>query len=95
MRELGRVVPLHYQEPFRRGFGEWEPTADDFLTDLRGARAGGAAGWCLHNGDQRRAPDGRPRRSFDLREGPLFEQLDPEERTVLDGLRALSAEREQ
>jgi hypothetical protein len=85
-RELGREVPIHYQEPFRRGFGNWEPTADDFLTDLRGARAGGAAGWCFHNGDTRNAPDGQPRRSFDLREARLFEQLDAEEQRVLTRL---------
>ncbi len=83
MKELGRAVPLHYQEPFRRGFGKYQPRAADFLTDLRGARAGGAAGWCFHNGDQRDQPDGRPRRSFDLRASSLFEQLDAEEQEVV------------
>jgi hypothetical protein len=78
--ELGRVVPVHYQEPFRRGYsGDWQPSADDFLTDLAQARAGGAAGWCFHNGDQRGAKDSRPRRSFDLRDGRLFQPLDAEE----------------
>jgi hypothetical protein len=47
MLRLGRVVPLHYQEPLRRGWGAWPPRAEDFVADLRGARAGGAAGWCL------------------------------------------------
>jgi hypothetical protein len=79
MKQLGLVVPLHYQEPFRRGYGKWQPRAEDFVTDLTGARDGGAAGWCLHNGDSRAAPDGRPRRSFDVRERRLFEQLDTEE----------------
>lgn len=79
MKTLGRIVPVHYQEPFRRGFGKWQPTADEFLADLRGARTGGAAGWCFHNGDQRDHPRGEPRRSFDLREKRLFEQLDAEE----------------
>lgn len=87
LRELGRPVPVHYQEPFRRGFsGGWEPTVDDFLTDLRGAVRGGAAGWCFHNGSVRNAEgDGRPRRSFDLRdaEGRLFDQLDEVEREVI------------
>jgi hypothetical protein len=83
MKELGRVVPLHYQEPFRRGFGPWQPRAEDYVADLRGARAGGAAGWCLHNGDNRAARDGRPRRSFDLRDRRLFEQLDEEETRAL------------
>jgi hypothetical protein len=84
MRTIGRVVPVHHQEPFRRGYGEWEPTAADFLMDLRGAYAGGAAGWCFHNGSQRDAPDHQPRRSFDLRGRRLFDQLDDEERQVVE-----------
>lgn len=84
MQTLGRVVPVHYQEPFRRGYTAWEPVAADFLTDLRGAVAGGAAGWCFHNGSQRGTPDGRPGRSFDLREQRLFDQLDAEERLVAE-----------
>jgi len=48
-----------------------------------GAGAGGAAGWCFHNGDERSAKDGQPRRSFDLREKRLFEQLDEEENRPL------------
>jgi hypothetical protein len=79
MAELGRTVPVHYQEPFRRGYGEWQPSAEDYVKDLRAARAGGAAGWCFHNGGTRSAKDGRPRRSFDLRDGSLFKQLDAEE----------------
>ena len=82
MKRLETVAPIHLQEPFRRGFGDWEPTVADFLADLRGAIKGGAAGWCLHNGDQRKRADGRPRRSFDLRETRLFDQLDEVERTV-------------
>lgn len=84
MRDLGRVVPVHFQEPFRRGYDAgWQPSADDFWTDLAQAREGGAAGWCFHNGDQRGVKGSRPRRSFDLREQPLFEQLDAEERRVI------------
>src|SRR5262245_20633429 len=83
MKELGREVPLHYQEPFRRDYGRWQPRAEDFVTDLKGALAGGAAGWCWHNGDRRAAKDGRPRRSFDLREERLLDQLDEEERRAL------------
>lgn len=91
--ELGRVIPLHYQEPFRRGFTRgWEPTADDFVTDARAAAAGGAAGWCLHNGDQRRVPDQKPRRSFDMRKKRLFDQLDDVEREALDRLHTLLAD---
>ncbi|MBI3463980.1 MAG: DUF1080 domain-containing protein [Planctomycetes bacterium] len=90
MKDIGRVVPVHYQEPFRRGYGKWEPPAEAFLTDLSQARAGGAAGWCFHNGDQKSQPDGKPRRSFDLREQRLFEQLDDEERKVLARLPLLA-----
>jgi outer membrane protein assembly factor BamB len=83
MKELGREVPLHYQEPFRRDFGTWQPRATDYVTDLKGALAGGAAGWCWHNGANRAAKDGRPRRSFDLRKQRLFAQLDEEESRAL------------
>jgi hypothetical protein len=89
MRALGRVVPLHYQEPFRRGYSTWQPAAADFLADARGARAGAAAGWCFHTGDERSRPDGRPRRCFDLRDGSLFLQLDREERSAVDQVAAL------
>src|SRR5262249_12276050 len=80
MRKIGREVPLHYQEPLRRGYLVWEPSAVDLLIDLRGARAGGAAGWCFHNGPQRDRPQNEPRRSFDMRQRRLFDQLDAEER---------------
>lgn len=87
MKTLGRVVPVHYQEPFRRDFSvDWNPVAADFVADAKAALESGAAGWCLHNGDNRAAPDGRPRRSFDLRDGSLFSQFDAEERKVLDQL---------
>ena len=75
---------MHHQEPFRRGYGRWEPTADHFLTDLRGAITGGAAGWCFHNGSQRSRADNRPARSFDMRQQRLFDQLDKEERKVVE-----------
>ena len=84
MQDLERVVPVHYQEPFRTDFSKgWQPTVKDFVADLRGARAGGAAGWCFHNGDNRWADDAEPRRSFDLRGRRLFEQLDTTERQAV------------
>jgi hypothetical protein len=86
-KELGHVAPLHYQEPFRRGFGKYEPLATDFINDARNAKENGAAGWCFHNGDTRGAADGRPRRSFDLRDNRLFDALDTEERKAVEGLR--------
>ena len=94
MKELGRVVPLHYQEPFRRGFTRgWEPKAEDFITDALGAFKGGAAGWCLHNGNSRGRKDGKPRRSFDMREKRLFDALDEEEMTALQSLSQIFADR--
>jgi hypothetical protein len=88
MKDMGTVVPVLYQEPFRRGYSprDWEPAADAFSMDLKGARAGGAAGWCFHNGDQKDKAQGKPRRSFDLRQQRLFEQLDTEERAFLSSL---------
>jgi hypothetical protein len=85
-----RPVPVHYQEPFRRGYTDWEPAADDFETDLEGARSAGAVGWCFHNGAERGRdhPDSRPRRCFDLRpaEGRLFDQFDATEQAFLHWL---------
>jgi hypothetical protein len=75
MNRLGHPAPVHYQEPFRRGYGGWQPAAEDYLVDLRGAIAGGAAGWCFHNGAQNGALASHPRRSFD--------QLDSEELKVI------------
>ena len=88
MKKLGRIAPVHYQEPFRRGYGRWEPVAADFVADLRGSLAGGAAGWCFHNGGQRTSPDNQPRRSFDLSQKRLFDQLDEEERKAIESLAA-------
>jgi len=88
VQQQGKIVPVHYQEPFRRGYTKWQPVAEDFLTDLRGAVKGGAAGWCLHNGSERGVADEKPRRSFDLREQRLFDQLDSEELKAVAGAHA-------
>ncbi|HOW66754.1 MAG TPA: DUF4038 domain-containing protein [Verrucomicrobiota bacterium] len=91
MKELGRVVPIHYQEPFRRDYldyrGFWQPEVETFCVDLRNAKLGGAAGWCFHNGSPsppERFPASK-RRSFDLRhsQGRLIDQLDAVERQFL------------
>jgi hypothetical protein len=92
MDRLGHPAPLHYQEPFRRGYGAWQPAAVDFLMDLRGAVAGGAAGWCFHNGAQNGAPASQSRRSFDLRDKRLFDQLDTEELSVVSQVARAVAE---
>jgi len=91
MKQLGRTVPVHYQEPFRRGFTpkRWQPNAEDFLADLKGALEAGAAGWCLHNGDQKDKPKSKPRRSFDMREARLFDQLDEHEMKFIRQLKTL------
>lgn len=88
MREVGVRVPVHLQEPFRRGYGSYEPKLEDFLEDLRGARAGGAAGWCFHNGSNRHSPDGKPYRSFyvNSKVGRLYDQWDEVERAFLKRL---------
>jgi hypothetical protein len=89
LRELGRMVPVHYQEPFRRGYADWEPTAEDFVRDLRGAIKSAAAGWCLHNGAQGRTAEPNRRRSFDLRSARLYDQLDEVEKTVVKSVRSI------
>ncbi len=86
MSKMGHVVPILYQEPFRRDYGNWQPGLNDFLTDAIGAKSVGAAGWCFHNGSNKHAKDGRPRRSFDLRDGPLFSQLDSVEKNLVNQL---------
>jgi hypothetical protein len=93
LARLGHPVPIHLQEPFRRGYMDWRPSAEDYVTDLRGAIAGGAAGWCFHNGGQRGTPDSRPRRSFDLHDHSLFDQLDAEERRLLPLISAAARSR--
>jgi hypothetical protein len=95
LQKLGRTAPILYQEPFRRGYTRWEPQTEDFLNDLRGALAGGAAGWCFHNGQQADAADKQPRRSFDLRKRRLFDQLDAvEQRVVQQAATGLTSWRE-
>jgi len=86
MKELNCAIPVHFQEPFRRGYGKWSPAMTDYLTDVRGAKASGGAGWCFHNGAERDTAEGQPRRCFDLRQRRLFDQLDKEERTTLEKL---------
>lgn len=90
LRELGERMPIHYQEPFRRGFSEWEPKAGDFIADLRGALKGGAAGWCFHNGSEK--GDAELGRSFDMRKRRLFEQLDEEEKEAVGKMKEIVGE---
>ncbi|HET6385944.1 MAG TPA: hypothetical protein VFJ58_21340 [Armatimonadota bacterium] len=87
MKQIGRMAPILYQEPLRRGYNNWNPTCADLITDATGAFKGGAAGWLLHNGGTRSAPDERPRRSFGMRRRRLFDQLDSEERCAAENLR--------
>jgi len=86
MAEMGKWAPVLYDEPFRRGYGDWPPEVDDFLKDMEGAKAGGAAGWCFHNGGEKDAKNGR-RRSFDLSEKGLMEQFDQVEREFMREMR--------
>jgi len=90
------LVPVHYQEPFRRDFSEgWQPEVSDFVADLRGAIDGGAAGWCFHNGDNRWGADSQPRRSFDLRAEAALRTVDPVEQQTVKQLAAAVTGREK
>ena len=53
LKTMGRLVPVHYQEPLRRGYVQGTRRRRTLLADLHGALSGGAAGWCFHNGTQR------------------------------------------
>ena len=89
MKQLGRRVPIHLQEPFRRGYTPgWEPAVDDYFRDCTGAKIADAAGWCLHNGSNRNSSDHKPQRSFRMTDadGRLFDQLDEVERIVAKGI---------
>lgn len=88
MKELGVRVPVHLQEPFRRGYGNYQPVSDDFVRDASGAKIAGAAGWCLHNGTEQSSKDQRPFRSFLMNntEGRLYKQLDSDESDALTKL---------
>lgn len=55
--------------------------------------AGGAAGWCFHNGAQNGAPGSQPRRSFDLRDKRLLDKLDREELKLVAEINKAVAER--
>ena len=57
------------------------------MADALGAKGGGGTGWCFHNGSQKGTLEARPRRSFDLRDKRLFDQLDEEEKRALEQLR--------
>ncbi|HEY9535639.1 MAG TPA: hypothetical protein VIQ77_13950 [Mucilaginibacter sp.] len=60
MKVYGKVVPVQYQEPFRRGYTDWQPEVKDYIADMEGAKSGGAAGWCFHNGSERTTKDNKP-----------------------------------
>lgn len=82
MSEFGWRIPVHLQEPFRRGYSTtYNPVAEDFLRDCSGGKIADAAGWCLHNGSNF---GGRPYRSFNMAdtEGRLYAQLDSNELQV-------------
>jgi hypothetical protein len=76
-----RRVPILLQEPFRRDYGSYQPVENDFYTDAIGAKLGGAAGWCLHNGGNKQ---NTLYRSFSMtdKDGRLYNQLDKVELAV-------------
>lgn len=75
MTNLGKRVPVHLQEPFRRGYTSYNPVQEDYYRDNSGAKAAEAAGWCFHNGSNPTPP---PYRSFLMNDttGRLFSQID-------------------
>ncbi len=82
MTNLGWRIPIHLQEPFRRGYTTYNPVEDDFLRDCNGGKVAGAAGWCLHNGSN--AGSTPPHRSFQMTnsDGRLYAQWDSVETNV-------------
>ncbi len=85
MTNLGWRIPIHLQEPFRRGYTSYNPVEDDFLRDCNGGKLAGAAGWCLHNGAN---GTGAPYRSFLMSDaqGRLYAQWDSVEVYVTNEL---------
>ena len=88
MNALNHRMPVHLQEPFRRGYTDYQPTVEDFFRDDSGGKIAGAAGWCLHNGSNRNSEDRKPFRSFNMGgdAGRLYEQLDAIELEAAHGL---------
>jgi hypothetical protein len=86
MDNLGFRIPIHIQEPFRRGYASYNPTVEDFYRDCTGAKVAEAAGWCLHNGNN--SGDAKPWRCFNMSdsEGRLYSQLDSIELEVVDNI---------
>ncbi|UCD27319.1 MAG: hypothetical protein JSV03_09305 [Planctomycetota bacterium] len=88
MANLGTRVPIHLQEPFRRGNrAAWNPVQEDYYRDETGGKVAEAAGWCFHNGgNDAYSADGRPYRSFNMSdpEGRLYDQLDSVELSATD-----------
>lgn len=86
MNNLGWRIPIHLQEPFRRGYTTYNPVEDDYLRDCNGGKLAGAAGWCLHNGSN--AGSTPPYRSFQMTDsdGRLYAQWDSVEVNVTNWL---------
>lgn len=83
MTNLGKRVPVHLQEPFRRDYAGYNPVQEDFYRDDSGAKAAEAAGWCLHNGSGPVLE-----RSFCMNNsnGRLFAQLDSVEQDAASNI---------
>jgi len=88
MTANGFRIPVHLQEPLRRGYGSYNPIVEDFYRDDTGGKIAEAAGWCLHNGQNQLSGDSRPFRSFLMNntEGRLYSQWDSVELTVTPAL---------
>ncbi len=87
MNQYGVRMPIHLQEPFRRGYSTtWEPVLNDFLVDCSGGKNAQAAGWCFHNGWVDTTSSHLPYRCFEMNNssGRLFAQIDSEEWKVVN-----------
>ncbi len=83
MGSYGVRMPVHLQEPFRRGYGSWQPGTSDFLRDCIGGKNADGAGWCLHNGSNYGSA---PYRSFRMTNsnGRLYSQWETAEQNACD-----------
>ena len=73
---------------FRQAGKEGNQDGARTRADGLGSRVAGAIRRCTERSS---SSDGRPRRSFDLRDGPLMEQLTKPERAVIERAAAVIA----
>ena len=75
LASIGQSVPVYLQEEHRTDWNSVHPTKADFITAVRGARDGGAAGWVFHTDA-----------GFDLASASLYDSFDSVEVDTIDEL---------